>query len=140
MKLSSKKRSVDLAENGVWITKAFYEIDLLIGAADNKNFTRRIRELMKPYTRNQTYKTMSDEVFEELQDKARSETVLLGWRNMESEDSTEENQKYLEYSPSEAYKALRDPENIEFRKQVLALAEEEEVFRKEAVEEATFQA
>lgn len=138
MKLSKQKRDLNLAEKGVWITNAFGDIDLLIAAADNKQYTSMLRELMKPY--QHSYKQMEDDFFLDLQNIAISKTVLLGWRNMEAEESTPENKVEIEYSPDKAYEILSDPENVEFRKQVLLLAEEEEVFRKKSVEEITFQA
>ena len=138
MKLSQQKRDLNLAEKGVWVTNAFGDIDLLIAAADNKQYTRLLRELMKPY--QHSYKQMDDEFFLDIQNVAISKTILLGWRNMEAEESTPDNKIEVEYSSDKAYEILSDPENIEFRKQVLLLSEEEEVFRKKSVAEATFQA
>ncbi len=135
MKLSSIKRDVAAAEDGVWVTGALGNLDLLIAAVGNKQYTTMLRKLMKPYKRN--YENMEDSVFVGLQNKCLAKTVLLGWRNMEAE---EDGQPDIEYSSEQAYTLLADPENHKFRETVLALAEEEEVFNKEAVEAATFQA
>ena len=138
MKLSSVKRDTQSAEKGVWVTNAMGDMDILIAATGNKQYTEMLRHLTKPYKR--TISTLGDDFLKDLQNQCVAKTVLLGWRNMESEDSTEENPKYIEYTPDIAYETLKDPENYEFREVVLALAEEEEVFRKESVEDATFQA
>ena len=138
MKLSSIKRDVSSAENGVWITNAIGNLDLKIAAIGNKKYTDMLRRLVKPYKR--TLESKGDEFFMDLQSQCIAKTVLLGWRNMEADDSTEDNPKYVEYSSDVAYELLKDPENHEFRELVISLAEEEEVFRKESVEDAMFQA
>jgi len=135
MKLSTVKRNTDSAENGVWITNVMGNLDLLIASTGNKKYVDMLRHVTKPYQR--TIKTMGDDFLKELMNKCIAKTVLLGWRNMESEVDGEPD---IEYSYDAAYAILQDPENHEFREVVLSLAEEEEVFRKEAVEEATFPA
>jgi len=138
MKLSKIKRDTNSAENGVWITNAMGDIDLLIASMSNKRYTEMLRAAVKPYKR--TLSTLSDDFIKELQNKCIAKTVLLGWRNMEAEDSTEEEPKYIDYTIEAAREILEDPENHEFRELVVTLAEEEEVFRKEDVEAATFPA
>ena len=138
MKLSKIKRNTNAAENGAWVIGAIGNIDLLIAATGNEKYTELMRKLMKPYQRN--YKTMADSVFINMQNECLSKTILLGWRNMEAEDSTDENPKFIEYSQKTAYELLKDPENHVFRETVIALADEEEVFKKELVEDTTFQA
>ena len=135
MKLSTVKRNTESAETGVWVTNAMGDLDLLIASIGNKKYTSMLRHITKPYQR--TIKTMGDDFLKELMNQCLAKTVLLGWRNMESEVEGEPN---VEYSSKVAYDLLQDPENHEFREVVLALAEEEEVFRKESVEEATFPA
>lgn len=137
MKLSTVKRDTKLAEKGVWVTNAIGDINILIAATGNKQYTEMLRHLTKPYKR--TINTLGDDFLKDLQNQCISKTVLLGWENMEAEDSTKENPKYIEYTSDMAYEILKDTENHEFREMVLALAEEEEVFRKESVEDATFQ-
>lgn len=138
MKLSSIKRDINSAENGVWVTNAMGDLDLKIAAIGNKKYTDMLRRLTKPYKR--TLESKGDDFFMDLQSQCIAKTVLLGWRNMEADDSTEENPKYVEYSYETAYELLKDPENHQFRELVISLAEEEEVFRKLDVEDATFQA
>lgn len=133
MKLSNLKRDVNSAENGVWITNAYGDIDLFIASHNNSKYLEMLRSKMKPYKR--TYQTMADEVFEEIENKCLAKTVLLGWRNMETDESTEENPEYIEYSTKKAFELLSDPENIEFRKLVIDLSDEAEVFRKEVIQE-----
>jgi hypothetical protein len=135
MKLSKIKRNTGSAEEGVWVTNAVGDIDILIAAMGNKKYTEMLRHLTKPYQR--TLKTLGDDFLMDLQNQCISKTVLLGWKNMESEVEDEPN---IEYSSKTAYELLKDPENHEFRELVIALADEEEVFRKESVEDATFQA
>lgn len=138
MKLSSVKRDTKLAEKGVWVTNAIGDMDILIAATGNKRYTEMLRHLTKPYKR--TISTLGDDFLKDLQNQCIAKTVLLGWKNMEAENSTKEAPVYVEYTSDVAYDLLKDPENHEFREMVLALAEEEEVFRKESVEDATFQA
>ena len=70
---------------------------------------------------------MSDEKFEnEIQNKALARYILLGWRNLTDDDDNS-----IPYSEEKAYELLCDPENFDFRKIVVALSGEQEVFRKE---------
>jgi hypothetical protein len=135
MKLSSIKRDVNLSENGVWVTGAYGDMDLLIAASNNKKYKDMIRKEIKPYERALRTNTLSDKVFTEIQDKCVAKHILLGWRNMQDDEGQE-----IPYSYDKALEILKDPENVDFRELVLALADEAEVFRKEAVEDTTFQA
>jgi len=107
-----KVRNTKSAEDGVWITQVMGDLDLLIASTDKVK-----------------YKEMADEKFEkDIQNKALAKHILLGWRNLQI------NKEDIPYSEEKAYEILCNPEYIEFRKLVISLAEEEEVFRKEALE------
>jgi hypothetical protein len=128
MDISKIKRDVNLME------KAIGDIDLLIASSGNKKYKEMIRKEVKPYERQMRSGTLADEVFEEIQTKCLAHCVLLGWHNL-SEGGVD-----VPYSAKKAYDLLKDPENIDFRKLVIDLSDEAEVFRKESVEETTFQA
>lgn len=131
MKLSKLKRDVKAAEAGVWITGAYGDLDILIASTDNRKYVEMLRTLIKPYSRNKAYMNMADDVFEkEIQNKALAKHVLLGWKNLQDDEGQD-----IPYSEQTAYDLLCDPENLEFRKIIIGLAEESEVFRKEVLEE-----
>lgn len=128
MKLSKIKKDTNAAESGVWINKVLDDLDVKIASAGNRKYLDCLRQLMKPYQRS--YKSMGDEVFLEIQNKAISKYILVDWRNLQDEEGNE-----IPYSADKAYELLQDPENEEFRKIVVSLSEESEVFRKEALDD-----
>lgn len=135
MKLSSIKRDVNANENGVWVTGAYGDMDLLIAASNNKKYVKMLRREVKPYERALRNKTIDDAVFADIQNKCMAKHILLGWRNMQDDEGSE-----ITYSYEKALEIIKDPENVDFRDLVIALSDEAEVFRKESVEAATFQA
>lgn len=128
MKLSKIKKDVAASEAGVWVNKVLDDLDVKICSAGNRKYLDCLRQLMKPYQRS--YKSMDDSVFLEIQNKAISKFILVDWRNLQDEEGNE-----IPYSSDKAYEILQDPENEEFRKIVVSLSEESEVFRKEVLEE-----
>lgn len=128
MKLSSIKRDTNAAETGVWINKVYQDLDLKIASAGNRKYLDMLRQLMKPYQRN--YKTMADEIFVEIQNRAIAKHVLVDWRNLQDDLGND-----IAYTPEKAFELLQDAENSDFRKLVVDLSEEAELFRKEALEE-----
>lgn len=130
-KLSKIKRDTSLSENGVWVNNVVDDICVKVAANNNKKYLNEIQRLMKPYQRS--YKSMGDsfnDIFTDIQNKAIAKAILLDWKNVEDDDG-----KQLVYSETEAYNLLKDPENKEFRDLIISLSEENEVFRKEYVED-----
>ena len=124
------KRNVDASEKGTWVNNCMGDICIKIAAENNKNYSQIVQKLMKPYQRS--YRSMGDSfnaIFEDIQNKAMSKAILLDWKYVE-----DDNGAVIEYSETAAYDLLRDPENIEFRKLVVDLSAETEVFRKETQE------
>lgn len=131
MKLSTVERNVEGAEKGVWIRGAYEDLDLLIASSDSRGYKKMLQKLMQPYTRNQAYKNMDDEVFEnDIHNKCIAKHILLGWRNLTDADGKE-----IPYSEELAYEILCDPKYLTFRKLVVDLSNEEEVFKAEEKEE-----
>lgn len=128
MKLSKIKKDTVAAESGVWINKVLDDLDVKICSAGNSKYLNILRQLMKPYQRS--YKSMDDSVFLEIQNKAIAKHILVDWRNLQDDEGNE-----IPYSEQKAYELLQDPENEEFRKLIVSLSEESEVFRKEALED-----
>jgi len=130
MKLSDMQRDMNSVENGTWINGAYGNLNLKIASTDKKEYVEMLRKLMKPYSRNNAWKQIDDSKFEnEIQNKCIAKHILLGWENLEDENGP------VPYSEAKAYELLCNPEYREFRDLVVALAQEEEVFRKEAREE-----
>lgn len=128
MKLSSIKRDTNAAENGVWINKVHQDLDVKIASAGNRKYIDALRAAMKPYQRN--IKSVSDDLFLEIQNRCIAKHVLVDWRNLQDDNGVD-----IPYSYEKAYELLQDPENTDFRKLIVDLSEESEVFRKEALEE-----
>ncbi len=127
MKLKSIKKDVNAAEAGVWINKVMDDLDLKIASAGNRKYIEALRNAMKPYQRN--YKSLGDDLFLEIQNKCVAKHILVDWRNLQDDEGND-----IPYSYEKAFELLQDPENEEFRKLVISLSEESEVFRKEALE------
>lgn len=129
MKLSSIKTDVAAKESGVWIEGCYGDLDLKIASSTNRKAVEYMRKLMKPYERN--LKDRSNEWFmENIQNPTYAKFVLIDWRNMQDDDGAD-----VPYSEGKALELLNDPEMEEFRKLVYSLADEFELFRKEAVDE-----
>jgi hypothetical protein len=129
-KLSKIKRDTNLAEQGVWVRNVLDDIGVKVAANNNKKYTDEIQRLMKPHARSYKNNPSFNDIFIDIQNKAMAKAVLLDWENIENEDGTK-----LEYSETAAYNQLKDPENKEFRDLIISLSEENEVFRKEVIEE-----
>ena len=128
MKLSSIKKDVAAAEAGVWINGVMGDLDVKIASAGNRKYLESLRNAMKPYQRN--IKNVSDEIFLEIQNKCVAKHVLVDWRNLQDDNGVD-----IPYSYEKAAELLQDPENEEFRKTVINLSEETEVFRKGVIED-----
>ena len=129
-KLSKIKRNVDAAENGVWVNQVIDDLCLKIAASNNKNYMSEVQRLMKPHLKSYKNNPNFDTIFEDIQNKAIAQGILVDWKNMEDDAG-----KPLLYSKEGAYNVLKDPENKELRDLVIALSEEQEVFRKEYAED-----
>lgn len=127
MKLSTIKKDVNAAEQGVWVNGVLGDLDVKVASAGNRKYIESLRNALKPYQRN--LKNIDDEVFAEIQNKCVAKHVLLDWRNLQDDAGND-----IPYSYEKAFELLNDPENEEFRKLVISLSEEAEVFRKEALE------
>lgn len=131
MKLSTIKKDVNAAESGVWVNGVLEDLDVKIASAGNRKYIDALRNALKPYTnRSNGLKNIPDNVFLEIQNKCIAKHVLLDWRHLQDDDGND-----IPYSYEKAVELLQDPENEEFRKVVVSLSEEAEVFRKGALED-----
>ena len=128
MKLSKIKRDVNAVDSGVWVNKVIDDLDIKVASTDSRKYTDALRVSLKPYQR--TLKNMSNDQFIEIQNKVAAKHLLLDWHNM-----TDENDQPIPYSSEKALELLNDPEMADFRELIMSLASEQELFRKEALQE-----
>lgn len=128
-KLNKFATNLTLAQEGT-------EIDLgdglivRIAKANNANYTKYMKMVLRPYERQIRTKGLDDQIFEKLYVEAIAETVWLGWRGLEDDNGVE-----IPYTKEKCIEILKDPQYEELKKLVLGLAEEAAVFAKEAVED-----
>lgn len=128
MKLSKFKQNVSSAQEGVWVDVGD-GLEVKIARMGNKKYNETIRKLSKPYKTAIRNGTLADSVFEEMQNKAIAEAILLDWTGLEDDKGE------ITYSTEEAFNILSNPEFEDFKKLVTDLAEEQETFRSIEIDE-----
>jgi len=121
-KLSKFKTDDKLEEEGVWVPYGS-GCEFLIARIGNRRFKEFMMKNGKPHMRRVTSGTLDSESADELMKEAIAETVLLGWKNLIGEDG-----KPIEYSKEACREAL---EIEDFYKEIMALAQERELYRTE---------
>lgn len=129
MKLSKFKQDVNKAADGTWVDVGD-GLKLKVARQGNKNYNSVVRTLMKPYKQAIKSNTLADSVYEDLQNKAISQSVLLSWEGLEGEDG-----KDMPYSQETAYDLLSNPAFEDLKSLVVDLSNELETFREAEKEE-----
>ena len=129
MKLSNFKQNVAASTDGVLVDIGD-GFKLRIARMGNKKYQDELKRLTKPYKRAMKNDTLADSVYEELYNKAMAEAVLLGWEGL-SDDAGEE----IAYSKEKALELLSDPAYEDFKTLVIDLANEQETFRSQDIED-----
>ena len=94
-------------------------VALTIARANNKNFKRMFREVLKPYKREFEKGRMEDSVAEDLMIGCVAKTILVGWKNFKDTDGkewkyTHQNAEALLRDDKDAYEAITEfSENID---------------------------
>lgn len=129
MDLSDFKTNRKLEEEGTWV-EVGNGTQLKLARLGNSAYRNHLKILMKPYKAMIRNNTLSDEVVEELLNKAIAKSVLLDWSGLE------ENGEPVPYSEERAYQILSDPSYKDFRELVVSLASDMEVYQQEELEES----
>lgn len=130
-KLSRVAIDSERESEGVWVD---YEagIKLKIARMNNPDYERRMKRRSKffqvKYRRGQT---PDPEELNPLINDAMAHHILVDWKDVEDDDG-----KPLPYSPAKALEIFEDPKYADFRSFVLQVSQEQELFRKEEVEDA----
>lgn len=117
-----------LETEGVWV-EAGSGLKLKIARLNNAAYEEELRRLGKPYMRQIRLGTVDGNVLETIAIKATAKHVLKGWEGLE-----DENGKEIEYTTLKAEDILL--KYRDFYKLVSEFAQEQELYRQEAMEDA----
>lgn len=126
MKISSFATNQTKELEGVWVDGE-EGAEFRIARMPNAKFNRHVQRLAAPYTRSLRTNSADPAVMEDIQARAASHHVLLGWKNVTDDDGKE-----LEYSPDKAYDIFK--KYPEFARYIYELAGNVALF-KDQVEE-----
>lgn len=122
MDLKNLKTDPTKELEGVW--EDFGEgTQILIARIGNKNYEKRLKELALPYKRQIRTNTISEDVYEDLLNKAVAKTIILDWKNLK------EDGKEIKYSPEKAYELISNPAYKDFKEALLTIAQEIALFK-----------
>lgn len=129
MKLSKFKIDHNVAEEGQWVDIGD-GVELKIARMGNRKYNETIRRLSKPHKYQIDNDTLPQEISEEIMNKAVAECILLDWKGLEDDDG-----QPINYSRQKAFELLSDPDLAPFKRQVIGIAQTDETFRNEMVED-----
>ncbi len=124
MKLSQLKTK----EGGTWVSIG-EGAEILIDRSNNPQFREALQKMLKPRLHEYRRGLIKLKELEDMNAKAMSKFVILGWKNIEEEDGTQ-----IEYSPERAYEMMTG--TPEFKALIEDLAGDFDVF-KEILDEET---
>ena len=128
-KLSQFKQDVTKSEDGVKVDLGD-GLKVTVARIGNKKYQDFIRKSTKPYQQAIRNKTLADSVFEKIMNEAMADSILLDWEGMEDDQGD-----VIKYSKEKALEILSDPAYADFKQLVSDLANEQETFRSEALQE-----
>jgi len=128
-KLSQFKQDVSKSEEGVKVDLGD-GLQVTVARIGNKKYQDFIRKATKPYQQAIRNKTLSDSIYEKIMVEAMADSILLGWEGMEDDHGD-----LIPYSKDMALEILSDPAYADFKQLVNDLANEQETFRSEALQE-----
>lgn len=115
---------------GVWVHYVL-DVSLKIARMGNREYDAAVRRMNKPYAKGFRAGNMPDEVLQDITMRAVAETVIKGWKNLEDDKG-----KPIKFSSKKALELFKKPENRKFYKDVVSLANDEESFQRESLEDA----
>jgi hypothetical protein len=125
MDISEFETDLDLEKNGVWVDIGG-GAQLLVARIGNPQFQTLLRKKTKPVLRLINQNRLPDEALEEMMIETMAETVLLDWKGLTR------NGENVPFSKANALKLLK---KRDFRTLVQEIANTQETFRAEAIEE-----
>lgn len=131
MKLSKFKTDLNAAKNGVKVQLDDDSSVTIARAGEaNPEYSKTLRELMKPYQTQARAGSLPDAVFEDIINKCYAECILLGWEGLEDDQGNT-----IPYSKDKAFEILSDKAYVEFRKLVMELSSEAATFAVDVTDE-----
>jgi hypothetical protein len=130
MDLGKLRTDLNKETDGVW-----FEFGdgarVKVAMAGNPNFSRIIRALSKPYTRQINNGTLDDDIAYRISGKAMAEAILLDWEDIiiDGDVVTYSKQVVTDILCNRQYDA-------EFRKPIQALSEDVSAYRQVVIEDA----
>lgn len=123
MKISGFKTDPVRETEGVWFDLRD-GLRVLVARMRNERHKQRIRELMRPHLQGARRGQLAIEIVEKMNLQAMSETVILGWENLEEDDGSP-----ILYSSGKALELMK--EYPEFAEIVSEFAGDIENYREE---------
>ena len=120
-KLSSLMSDSKKVNGGVWVDYTD-GVRLLIARKPNDNYDAAMVKALQPYRGAIRAGTFTDAMDQKVSLEVISKTVLIGWNNIEDEESNP-----IEYSPEKALELLTDPD---IRRFVLITCMDRDRYRK----------
>ena len=129
-KITEIMSDLERVENGVWVDYAA-GIRLCIASINNAQYKRQRGRLLKPHLRQIRSGQMTAEQILDVLKPAAARHLLVGWENIE-----DENGRPIAYSPEQALAFFSDPALADLYQFVLETAGENEVYRRQLLEDA----
>tara|TARA_R110000824_G_scaffold20947_10_gene78619 strand:+ start:10 stop:414 length:405 start_codon:yes stop_codon:yes gene_type:complete len=129
-KLQTIKDNKQREAKGVWVD---YEmgIQFKIAKMGNPKFQAKVRELSAPHIKQIRNDGLPQDKMEAIQLEAVSETILVGWKNIEGDDG-----KAMRYSAKRAKEILGDAELLSIYEFVLTEATKQANYTVEVAEDS----
>jgi len=128
MKLTKFKQNLVKAEDGATIDMGD-GLKVTVARIGSKRYQDVIKKLTAPYQRQIRNKTLGDDVYEDLLDKALVDGALIKWEGLEDDNGVN-----IPFSREKALELFKNPEYKDFKEAISDLANEQEVFRQAEVE------
>ena len=129
-RISSLKSDHKKETEGVWVEWE-HGVSLLVARLNNPGFQAFVRKATKERTKDIRSGSFSDGEMERVSIEAMGHHVLLGWKNIESDDG-----EPLEWTAERAVELLSDPDLRDLYQFVLTQANERELYRRDIEEES----
>lgn len=98
---------IDKTKETSGIEQVYYGVTLKIARENNTNFKHLFRTLISPHKYQMENNSVPEEVSEDIMLKCYARAILVGW-----EDYNDSNGKAIVYSEKEAYKLLKEDEDV----------------------------
>lgn len=99
---------IDKAKEASGVEVQYYGITLTVARANNTKFKHLFRTLIAPHKyQMDNNQTIPDEVSEDIMLQCYSQTILVDWKGAKDPEGKE-----VKYSTAEAYKTLKEDEDV----------------------------